>query len=60
MNSLSLTVRRPYPHHARLERKKPPMTIAVGLVCDDGLVFCVDTKISTSDERQLEIPVDDN
>lgn len=48
MNSLSLTVRRPYPHHARLERKKPPMTIAVGLVCDDGLVFCVDTKISTS------------
>jgi len=46
MNSPSLTVRRPYPHPARLERKKPPMTVAVGFVYDDGLVFCADTKVS--------------
>lgn len=48
MNSPSLTFHRPYPHLPRLERKKRPMTIAVGFVYDDGLVFCVDTKISTN------------
>lgn len=45
MFSPSLTVRRPYLHPARLERKKSPMTAAVGFVYDEGLVFCADTKI---------------
>lgn len=40
---------RPYPE--RLERKNPPMTIAAGFLCQDGIVICADSEISSEAEK---------
>jgi hypothetical protein len=63
MNSQSLTIRRPCLHPLRLKRKKPPMTIAIGFAYDTGLLFCVDTKVSTdikTNESKIEHRVSDD
>ncbi len=43
--------KRPYPYPERLERKKPPMTIAAGFLCPDGIVICADSEVTTDFEK---------
>jgi hypothetical protein len=43
---------RPYP--SRLDRRKPPMTIAAGFLCDDGIVICADREVSTGSDKWEE------
>jgi 20S proteasome alpha/beta subunit len=43
--------RHPYPFPERLERKDPPMTIAAGFLCRDGIVICADSEVSTDLEK---------
>jgi 20S proteasome alpha/beta subunit len=44
-------LRRPAPYPKRLERRKPPMTIAAGFFCQDGIVICADSEVSTDFEK---------
>lgn len=39
-------IRKPQP--SRRLRQRKPMTVAAGFMFDDGILFCVDTKVSTS------------
>ncbi|MGC2544639.1 MAG: hypothetical protein WA426_02245, partial [Silvibacterium sp.] len=38
------------PYRERL-RNKPPMTIAAGFLCPDGIVLCADSEVSTDLEK---------
>ncbi len=46
--------RRPRPYPERLEEKEPPMTIAAGFVCRDGIVICADSEVTNDLDKYEE------
>ncbi len=46
--------RRPRPYPVRLEEPDPPMTIAAGYKCLDGIVICADSEVSSDFDKYEE------
>jgi len=43
----------PYRHRPLSSTRKPPMTVAIGMLCDDGIVLASDSKYRTNGEDEF-------
>jgi len=46
--------RPPHPYPQRLKSNKPPVTLAAGFLCEDGIVICADREVTTDFEKYEE------